>query len=103
MAFYSALLGWTYEQASETPPYWIVRNGERGNGGVRPLTEQEAGIPSNWIPYFGADSTDETASAAADAGGSVLAPPFDLPAGRVAVLQDPHGAAFAVFQGEFED
>lgn len=38
-----------------------------------------------------------------DTGGSVLVAPFDLPTGRVAVLGDPQGAAFAVFQGEFDD
>jgi predicted enzyme related to lactoylglutathione lyase len=102
-SFYSELLGWTYEQVSEVPPYWVIQNGERSNGGVRVFTEEEANFPPHWLPYFGADSTDDTASAAADAGGSVLVAAFDLPSGRVAVLGDPQGAAFAVFQGDFDD
>jgi predicted enzyme related to lactoylglutathione lyase len=39
----------------------------------------------------------EAAVAAAKAnGGSVLNGPFDTPAGRMAVLQDPHGGQFSV-------
>ena len=101
--FYAELLGWTYDKVSEEPPYWVISNGGRSNGGVRVLMEEEAHFPPHWLPYFGNDSTDATASAATEAGGSVLVAPFDLPTGRVAVLGDPHGAAFAVFQGEFDD
>jgi predicted enzyme related to lactoylglutathione lyase len=36
-------------------------------------------------------------------GGSVLAGPLDLPAGKIAILADPQGAAFAIFEGETEE
>jgi predicted enzyme related to lactoylglutathione lyase len=42
------------------------------------------------------DSVDEIQAAAVRAGGSVLAPAFDMAAGRMAVLADPQGGAFAV-------
>ena len=32
------------------------------------------------------------------AGGTVLEPPYDMVAGRMAVVQDPQGAAFAVLR-----
>jgi uncharacterized protein len=102
-SFFSELLGWTYEQVSEEPPYWVIQNGGRSNGGVRVFTEEEANFPPHWLPYLGSDSTDATASTATEAGGSVLVAPFDLPAGRVAVLADPQGAAFGVVDGEFDD
>ena len=101
-SFYSELLGWTFQQVSEEPPYWVIKNGDRSNGGMRVLTEEEAHFPPHWLPYFAADSTDAIASATKDAGGSVAVEPFDLPTGRVAVLQDPQGAHFAVFEGEFD-
>jgi uncharacterized protein len=36
-------------------------------------------------------------------GGGALALPIDLPAGRIAVVSDPQGAAFAIFEGETDD
>ena len=101
--FYSELLGWTFEQVSEEPPYWVIQNGGRSNGGMRVFTEEEAHFPPHWLPYFAVDSTDGIASAATDAGGSVMVEPFDVPSGRVAVLGDPQGAAFAVSEAEFDD
>ena len=102
-SFYSELLGWTFQQVSEEPPYWVIKNGDRSNGGMRVLTEEEAHFPPHWLPYFAVDSTDTIVSAATDAGGSVMVAPFDLPTGRFAVLGDPQGAAFAVAEGEMDD
>ena len=36
-------------------------------------------------------------------GGTVLAGPLDLPSGKIAVLGDPLGAAFAIFEGETDE
>ena len=35
-------------------PYTTIRNGDRMNGGIRPLGDQEKqmGVPPNWMPYF---------------------------------------------------
>jgi predicted enzyme related to lactoylglutathione lyase len=45
------------------------------------------------------ESADETAARVRDAGGSVLADPFDVgDAGRMAVCADPEGAAFRLWQ-----
>jgi predicted enzyme related to lactoylglutathione lyase len=36
-------------------------------------------------------------------GGDVLAGPFSIGAGRISVMRDPQGAAFALFEGETDD
>jgi uncharacterized protein len=36
-------------------------------------------------------------------GGDVLAGPFDVPGGRISVVRDPQGAAFALFEGETDE
>ena len=51
-AFYTALLGWRFEAMSEEPPYWVIFNGERSQGG---MTVPPPGVPSNWFPYFVVD------------------------------------------------
>jgi uncharacterized protein len=99
--FYSGLLGWRFEVMSEEPPYWVVFNGERSQGG---MTKPPEGVPSNWFPYFAVDDVEATSKAAADAGGRPFMGPVDLPnGGRFVLLQDPQGAPFAIFQGDFDD
>ena len=52
-----------------------------------------------WNTYFTVDDADAAAAAAADAGGKVLMEPFDvMDAGRMAVLADPAGAVFMLWQ-----
>lgn len=65
-------------------------------GGMQSLENSPPGSPSHWLTYFSVDNTDSTVDALVRAGGNVLAPPFDMVAGRMAVLQDPQGAIFAV-------
>jgi predicted enzyme related to lactoylglutathione lyase len=56
---------------------------------------REDGTPG-WNVHFWDHDVDATAAKAADLGGSVVAAPFDTPLTRIAVLADPHGAAFAI-------
>ena len=54
-----------------------------------------------WNTYVWVDSADETAARAHAAGGAVVTEPFDvLDAGRMAVLTDPEGAVFCVWQAK---
>jgi predicted enzyme related to lactoylglutathione lyase len=62
------------------------------------LDNMPAGTPSHWLTYFAVDDTDSTVDALIRAGGSVLMPPFDMMAGRIAVVQDPQGGTFAVIR-----
>jgi uncharacterized protein len=56
---------------------------------------------ATWNTYIWVDSADETAGRARGAGGVVALEPFDvLDAGRMAVLTDPEGAAFCVWQAK---
>jgi predicted enzyme related to lactoylglutathione lyase len=104
--FYGDLFGWTYEERDMGPmgTYRVILNGGRQNGGIRPQSEQEAGVPPNWLVYFSVEDVDATVSTAGEIGGRVLAPPMDLPMGsRIAVLADPQGAAFALYAGDVDE
>jgi predicted enzyme related to lactoylglutathione lyase len=58
--FYGALFGWGFQEMEGGPMrYVLIQNGERSNGGIRPLSEMEAGIPPNWLPYFAVDTADD--------------------------------------------
>jgi len=64
--------------------------------------EQRAqGVPPHWMIYVTAENADQAATKAVQAGGTVLAPAFDvMDAGRMAVVQDPTGANFSLWQAK---
>lgn len=107
--FYSALFGWRFDEiATGGPSYWTIGHDGAAagrNGGMRELAPQQAGVPPHWMPYFAVTSADQAAERAQGAGGSLLYGPIDIPTtdNRIAVLHDPQGAVFAVFQGEVDD
>ena len=99
--FYAAVLGWDFEQLSEEPPYWVIKNGERPQGG---MTIPPPEVPANWFPYFAVEDVEAAIKQAEEGGGKPFMGPVDVPnGGRFALMQDPQGAAFAVFAGEFDD
>jgi uncharacterized protein len=65
----------------------------------QPPKQRESGLPPVWSSYVSVQSADASAQHAKDLGGNVHAEPFDvMSAGRMAVIQDPHGAFFMVWQ-----
>lgn len=99
--FYSALFGWRIEPFSGSDgSYLTITNGEASNGGMRPLAP--AGAPPHWLVYFGAADLDGALRQADDLGGHTLAGPIEVPMARIAVVQDPQGAVFALYAGELE-
>ncbi|MGW1815811.1 VOC family protein [Streptomyces sp. NPDC002125] len=55
-------------------------------------------MPSYFLNYFAVADCVGVAGNAVRLGGRITAPPMDIPYGRMAVLQDDQGAAFAVLQ-----
>ncbi|WUJ16329.1 VOC family protein [Streptomyces sp. NBC_00390] len=72
--------------------------GERTAVGGRTLLTDAfpAEMPGHFLVYFCVEDCDWTAETVVRLGGRVQAPPFDIPYGRIAVLTDNQGAAFAV-------
>ncbi|MEU2667727.1 VOC family protein [Streptomyces sp. NPDC007164] len=68
-------------------------------GGRSVITDAfPAEMPSYFLNYFAVEDCNRTAGNAVRLGGRISAPPFDIPYGRMAVLQDDQGAVFAVLQ-----
>jgi predicted enzyme related to lactoylglutathione lyase len=101
--FYGGLLGWTFQDIPMAPGQvytMCLRDGKRVGalydlaGGIAP-----PGAPAHWASYISVESVDATATKAQDAGGSLIKEPFDVPGeGRMAVLKDPTGAMFCLWQ-----
>src|SRR5258708_110309 len=99
--FYAGLFGWEFEDVAQDGapgPYLIGRlDGQDVAAISSPPTPPPGAPPSpSWTTYVRVDSADAAAEAAKQAGGSVVAEPFDVPeAGRMAVLADTEGAVFS--------
>jgi predicted enzyme related to lactoylglutathione lyase len=99
--FYRQLFGWKVEpfEGMEMPYMTIQTVDGHGNGGIRAAAETE---PTYWLVYFGTDDIDSGLNRAAELGGNKLMGPIDIGAGKIGVVQDPQGAVFALYAGQFE-
>lgn len=99
-AFYSGLFGWKIE-VSPDPQYGgyaMAKVGDKDAAGIGP--QQSPGTPPAWGIYIGTDDADELSRKVQAAGGTVIAPAFDVgDQGRMAVFQDPSGAFISGWQG----
>jgi len=99
--FYSSLFGWTPNDMPMAPgsTYTIFRLQDRDCAAGYTLSEYDHGAPPHWNLYIAVENADAAAAKAGSLGAKVVAPAFDvMDAGRMAVLQDPTGAFFIVWQ-----
>jgi predicted enzyme related to lactoylglutathione lyase len=101
--FYGDLLGWTFDAIEGMDmPYSMIKTAAGGsNGGIRPV--MPPGSPPHWLVYFGVDDIDAAVAKVGELGGNTLAEVMDIGMGKIAVLQDPQGAVFALFSGQLDD
>ncbi|HTX33162.1 MAG TPA: VOC family protein [Solirubrobacteraceae bacterium] len=102
--FYGQLFGWSLERfPSDEIDYRIIKTADgRSNGGMSGTVVPDA--PAHWLVYFGAESADSSVAKLGELGGTTLMEPMDLGPGlRIAVVQDPQGAVFALYSGRFDD
>jgi predicted enzyme related to lactoylglutathione lyase len=100
-AFYGAVFGWGARDTDmgEMGTYTEWLNGEDSVGGMMDVSGRLPDeIPAHWLVYFAVENTDAALETVKSSGGGVSFGPIDIPAGRFAMVTDPHGAAFAVIQ-----
>jgi predicted enzyme related to lactoylglutathione lyase len=97
--FYAKLFAWDVE-VNEDPQYGgyaLARIGGKDVAGIGPKMQAEA--PTAWTVYIGTDDADALGRRVEAAGGTVVAPAFDVgDQGRMAVFQDPAGAIISAWQ-----
>lgn len=100
-AFYGGLFGWTSVDSPAGPDMVYTRLQKEGKD-VAALYQQgpqQKGMPPVWGAYFTVNSVDDAIVKAKAAGGSVMMEAFDvMEHGRMAVLKDPQGAAFSLWE-----
>jgi uncharacterized protein len=101
--FYSGLFGWEADDlpVGDGAVYSMQKMDGKDVAAIaeQPQQQREAGVPPLWNSYVSVESADDAARRAGELGATVHAPPFDvLEVGRMAVIQDPQGAFFMVWQ-----
>ena len=103
LPFYRDLFGWEFENVMPEGSEGAYFIGRLPGGDVAAIGSTPEGQPpmATWNTYVWVDSADETASRVRRAGGGVVMEPFDvMGAGRMAVLADPEGVTFNVWQAK---
>ena len=94
--FYGGLFGW--ELARVSGDFHVFRQEGDDIIGVRPSDQHRL------VGYVMVASADETASRVKDLGGAIVTPPFDTPGvARTAVVADPEGAVFGLWEARGHD
>ncbi len=95
--FYSDMFGWGTVAGDEG--YLHIANGTEHIGGIPPVNQRSPNTPPHWMIYFQVDDCDAAAAKAKELGANMFMGPMTIEhVGRMAVLADPQGATFALFQ-----
>ena len=103
--FYTSLFGWQFSDSDMGPmgTYTIFKRDGVDVAALYTLEPKmrEMGVPPNWGAYVTVEDADAAAAKAASLGATVINGPFDvMEHGRMAVIQDPQGAVFCVWQAK---
>ena len=103
--FYTSLFGWQFKDSDIGPgmTYTIFTLDGRDVAALFTLMPDmvKNNVPPNWGSYVTVESADQSAEKARSLGAQVLSGPLDvMDHGRLAVLQDPQGAVFSVWQAK---
>jgi len=79
--------------------YLHIKNGEEFIGGIPPATHRNPQMPAHWLAYFLVNDCFASAERAKSLGANFHVPPMVMEkVGTMAVLADPQGATFAIFE-----
>jgi hypothetical protein len=103
--FYSSLFGWSSVDNDMGPDgvYTMLKQKGADAGALHGLNQEQRsrGVPPHWNSYVAVESADQAAAKAKQLGGTVLLDPFDvMDLGRMAILQDPTGAMFSLWEAK---
>jgi uncharacterized protein len=100
--FYSQVFGWEIiddKDGKGDADYKHIKNGENFIGGIPPVRANNQRTPAHWLAYFLTSDCKGLAAKAKQLGGKALMEPMLMEdVGTIAVLSDPQGAVFALYQ-----
>jgi predicted enzyme related to lactoylglutathione lyase len=97
--FYGEIFGWkTEDMPTAMGPYAIAKVKGKDAAAIAGLDPKQK-MPPHWTNYFWVEDVEASAKKAASLGGKVVMPAMDADqAGRFAVIADPAGAMFCLWE-----
>jgi predicted enzyme related to lactoylglutathione lyase len=101
--FYGELVGWTFRDAAHdtAQPYRLIAKNGHDVGGL--MLRPGPHIPPHFMGYVSVLDVDGTIGLVRQHGGALLAGVMELDTGRLAVMQDPYCAVFALWKARTGD
>ncbi len=101
--FYEQLFGWKFTKMDAgNMDYWLIshKDAKSPDETMGGLYKPQQGMSQQGIlNYFGVKSIDDSLKQASSLGATVVMPKQEIPnIGHFAILKDPNGNAFALFQ-----
>jgi predicted enzyme related to lactoylglutathione lyase len=97
--FYTELFGWTREDMDmEGSTYSMFKTEGRPVGGMIVLPPGAESMPVMWMGYITVENLEASVARAAELGAKVHKDITTIPMGRFAILADPQGAIFGLWQ-----
>lgn len=98
--FYSKIFGWEYQQIDTNYHNAFKSKKEVSGLYLMPKAFVEMGMPSFWMSYIQVDSIADTVARAKTLGGKVELTESIEGFGSIALVRDPSGAGFTVYNGD---
>lgn len=103
--FYTSLFGWVVVDRPMGPndlySMFHLEGANTGAACTMRAEDRSHGVPPHWMLYVASASADASVTRAAALGARILAPAFDVyDFGKMAVLQDPAGAYFSIWEAK---
>jgi uncharacterized protein len=95
--FYGKLFGWTFQDndMGNGMIYSMFKPDDGPGGGMFTMP----GAPTAWLAYVGVDEINAASAEATSLGAKIIRGPMEVPGhGWMTILQDPTGAAIALWQ-----
>lgn len=102
-SFYTGLFGWTSNEMDMGPAgiYTMFKQGDVDVCGMMKMPPEavEQKVPSHWLTYVAVDDCNASAEKAQSLGAKIVHGPAEVTGmGRFAIIEDPTGAVFAMWQ-----
>ncbi|WP_229885867.1 VOC family protein [Streptomyces subrutilus] len=97
--FYGAVVGWSYRRTRLGEAFSVAELDRVPVAGIGALAADLA-VPVAWTPYFAVDDADAAADRVRERTGTIAVGPVSFASGgRAALVSDPQGAVFGIWEG----
>ncbi|WP_314247336.1 VOC family protein [Streptomyces sp. DSM 40907] len=100
--FYGAVVGWRFRPTRLGEAFSVAFQGRVPVAGIGALAA-DLGVAAAWTPYFAVDDADVAVDRIRERTGTIAVGPVSFESGgRAALVADPDGAVFGIWEGNVE-